>query len=662
MADLSVATLKLSEVPESFAFFATVLALKTNPVPFRAKYADLLGAMDGVRASNKQHEPEGVSTLWKACSSLPKSDRLYLPPFYGTKEAESVFQDLLRSLLSIDTKYNGRNYVLQGVIGVGKSLLLRAITIIGCLLLDVLVVFWDYQRESRGEPDHLATPAGLFKFILSANWENGVPAFPGWDVLSPPSQFTPQMDEGLPFAARGICICADEVNVLYTTSNNKRQVGIMSTLLALGKTPRTVVFISGSSSQLSERVFCSPDSCWAVAGYQNMNHRAFREINILPIRDLLQLKEYAHTRFSVQVDDFALAFTGGVGREVENWLESSELTTRTVLSNRIRKFVSTSSAATFFASYLLTPNMLHLDSEGKLLPASCGIIPSIPYPTALEKVHGITVQLLQQWEDESIILNRGSMIELLIPLSLEYIYEALHVNTHAAQIYALHVTLRGWSGMGSAVTTAEPLVLARFQKELDCAADGRVWELHVHDAVCCQDDVPLTPASLGALRGRLLRFRADKGGDAFMIDWDDADVHGKNSNSVMVELVVVQIKLGEKAAKSITAGVVETQLKNKGKGAEKKSRKSRVDDTTVAGIAVNLAHFAACVKGHLFNIFKNPKLHCEIADAILLTNKFMNQEARTLAVSADVASLLDDCALRIFDENEFNAKFADLYL
>eukprot|EP00047_Mylnosiga_fluctuans_P011082 m.268133 g.268133 ORF g.268133 m.268133 type:complete len:592 (+) comp34470_c0_seq1:183-1958(+) len=578
-----------------------------------------------------------VSRLCTACTTLPLLDPLYLPPLCGTADVEEALKGLHSALAHIDRKLCSGNLVLNGVVGVGKSTLLRAAAIFGCLLLDVPVVFWDYQREN--EFAEIPIPSQLLALLEETVWVNGIPAFPGWDYLRQGWVVRPSLVKlG---RARGVCVCADEVNVLYATADPLRSVGtkIMHNLLRLGKTPQTVVFITGSSSFLRDRFFCSSESEWS-RDYPNRNHSVFSIVKIQPIRDLVQLKAYVRTRYGVaDVDDTVLAHTGGVGRRVHVWLDSKR-PPKDSLAGAIALATQTSMGI-IFASHILAINGVLLNEHGRLLNLNSIPAVDLPYPLVADQATGLTWALLQQWEDAGIILQREERIELLIPAALESIHAALHRTDTATQTLGLRTVLRGWAHDGSAGGAAEPLVLARFREDLDYQSSN-IYLINVSNKALLVDGVKLTFDFLKASRRCLFRFAADKGSDAFMVDWaHDGDE---------VAATLLQIKLGERGM-SLPPGALETQMANKAAG-------RRVVDHSIAGVVVNFAHAAHALVTALKKICPNLK----ITRYVLITNKIIDAPARKLMQSISVMEQLNMVPIEVFDRELFDQRFATFVL
>ena len=56
----------------------------------------------------------------------------------------------------------------------------------------------------------------------------------------------------------------------------------MANILAMGKQPQVLVFLTGSSATLKSKFFCAEQSIWRQNGYHNMNHSVFAINDISP--------------------------------------------------------------------------------------------------------------------------------------------------------------------------------------------------------------------------------------------------------------------------------------------------------------------------------------------------------------------------------------------
>eukprot|EP00300_Choanocystis_sp_HF-7_P027523 c32657_g1_i1.p1 GENE.c32657_g1_i1~~c32657_g1_i1.p1 ORF type:complete len:639 (-),score=134.74 c32657_g1_i1:13-1683(-) len=523
----------------------------------------------------------------------------------------NTLRQLHGSQLQIEQKRSGGNLVLSGGVGVGKTTLLRATAIIGALLLDVLVILWDYERAS-GLLDiaNHPSPGAILELILQSSWDQDIPIaeiFSSWDqqcFLPWDWEAISRVKQKFPYA-KGICFLVDEVNKLYSSHEPVREVGrtFMNSFLNMGKQNLVQVVMTGSSVRLGEQLFCSVDSEWGVLGYPNMNNSVFVLRRLFPIRDLGILKAYVRTRFRLQeVSDMVLAETGGVGRRVENFILLGQHFHGTELQEAIEKY----RGAKILASAFLVQCGTFLD-QGKLRDDKLGDIPKIT-----NHCGDFDAQVLNVLQDEGHILMRNSYIELLVPRALELMHLTLNNDQESSMILGLRVTVRGWQGKGFAGAAAESLVVREFISELDIASA----EFDTIQMKKSKDDqkeyfmngskVPLTFLELRQKQKMLLRFAADNGTDCFFFNWPDDE----GADSQVVHVVLIQIKLGAKNSE-IYLGDLSKQLES--------LQNKRFLDNTLAGIIVKLERSFQTAQKMVISLA--PQMQCLCGGAFLLTNK-----------------------------------------
>ena len=102
---------------------------------------------------------EPCLSICKAASDLPNDHELYLPPLYPSDELKKLIVSTMCMASASHTSClgDGGNICLCGVVGVGKTTLLKIVALcITVLLPDVLPVEWSYAECSN--MDDVPTP------------------------------------------------------------------------------------------------------------------------------------------------------------------------------------------------------------------------------------------------------------------------------------------------------------------------------------------------------------------------------------------------------------------------------------------------------------------------------------------------------------------------
>lgn len=588
-------------------------------------------------------------SFWSIFSNLPHHNCLALPIFYDTIASREFVLQMSNLVRSIDQITSGGNLVFQGVVGVGKTTLLRFSAMYSLFMLDVLVVYWDYQSDAQ-----LFAPGDL---LLAALQMIDTKTFSPVASGNSPLMAAAVVAKGF----QGILFNADEINTLYIENESEKQKQgkkCISQLLCIGKTPCCLVFATGSSSQLRSRVFPKEGSLWHMAGYVSLNHSVFTIQNISPIRTVMELEKYYVARFKPPEDKVPvnlLMITGGVGRLLEAVSSSGNQHERN-LSSRIKNALERPQFRKF-ASLLFTECADLLECTDLLNPRRTFKDPNSIPAVKKDLLFGIfNESQLDEWEDSSLIFRNDvtGNVELLIPLFFLYIYEDLHRDAQAICSLGLRVTINGWKGHGSPGAAAEPMVchhvvqskwsvknVYNIENQQSIVITNSVPSLKVNDTVRFLSDCSLQKD----LCKRIIIVNKDTGIDGFEIDFEvDEDGICK------FHIRVFQIKLGEKKM-NITPGSLETQRKNL------MERQQKIDDGTIAGIIVKGE------KGirNIFGLLKAtwPAINFIVSEFLLVTNKRITPDGLKMATQENITTDSGNLSMNVIHSDDFYAYFPE---
>jgi hypothetical protein len=414
----------------------------------------------------------------------------------------------------------------------------------------------------------------------------------------------------------GILFLGDEINTVYHSSRTEaltlRGVECISQCLGLGRGACSFVILSGSTSQLTELVFCERESEWAKLGYSNLNNTVFVPRSLWPIRSLAQCKDYyRRLHDSDAPDDHLLSLTGGVGRALSTYSGAS------TCARESRAFESLVVQQPELACLLglvweTNKNAVKQNDQGHFELRDTAYVPIVDRTLVTDILNLPTLKL---WEDHSIILINQHSIELLVPQDLCDIASFMDTEQRLA-VWSLRVTLTGTANGG---LTSEPLV-CKHPATVSIGAHG-VTSCANHRRIQFVDGKPqfqgcANAPSIDDLFGHIIHASQDHGLDGFVLkkapEPDDLTgaVAALDVARRRVMISGLQFKLGSMDA-HITKGNYE------GKHAT---------DTTIAGI-VRKAHkgFGLVLNHYLQPLY--PDVNFTVDALHLVTNKLVNDAA-----------------------------------
>jgi hypothetical protein len=484
-------------------------------------------------------------------------------------------------------KISTGNLILHGVKGVGKTTLLQAASIFAWFELDMLAVAWNY--EGQADPTH---PYRLIPYALEL-------ARPDTPLSRTESYVRQAIDRKL----QGIILLLDEINDIFDPQVSPAvNLDIMSYLLELSKSRRYGIILTGSSSRLRQLLFHCPS--------KSLNSTVFGFVNVTPVREVSSLSKFIARRFPSQRHHHHVAtifaLTGGVGRKVDLYFSG-----RLDLLSTVVVKLQEDPVFLHFATLMWLQNQTNVKAGDPGNPSSLNdtvAIPSIRSNILGEKLQGC----LEQFQDDSLVLCMGDIVQLLVPQDLCLIHDYLHRDVAAVCQLGMRVTLKGWEGYGSAGAAAEPYVFYYIVRPLlkviyDFAAP---YEIRVRGsrAILLQNQADVSLISVPAIYNVLIQVSQDTGVDGVFL----RPIHESQGD---VGIHFLQVKLGA-FGKTITEGNLTTQRNNLKKNA------SRVDDATIAGIIVKAERGMKAVYDYLKQLF--PRVNFIPLEIYLVTNKAIN--------------------------------------
>jgi hypothetical protein len=285
-------------------------------VLFGSQPAEFLNIVESAKVMTDRLE--AAITIWTACTTcFPPHHPMHLPPLYMSMQIEDFLFTMLASLDALPHKVSGDggNFCIQGVIGVGKTTVLKAVAIVARFLLDYVPVYWNFDRNTLASN---LLPSTLIAQTISRHFPHAAESLQRFQQLASCSTDDAALTRhALALSPNPIIFLGDEIQSIYVQTNSPdcgHCKQIIQQLYNLGKMPKFRGLLTGSSSSLRQHLFNHPY-------FRSLNDSVYEMITILPIRQLDTLKSYVAKRYpplaqSIDVD-LLYNHTGGVGRHID---------------------------------------------------------------------------------------------------------------------------------------------------------------------------------------------------------------------------------------------------------------------------------------------------------------------------------------------------------
>jgi len=560
-------------------------------------------------------------SVWAKESSLPEV--ICLPPPYASASVQRVLRGHVSRLITAEPG-SGGNCILAGVVGVGKTTILKVCCMLHALRRpEYLVVYCDYEECDDPTP-YPPTPREALEHVLQ--WARGNRRAALTSATHTKRPYTRQY-------STLVGVYCDEINYFYVKEktfpgDHPRALWgqrCVQQLISLGKASSCMVMCTGSASELRSMLF--PYNAGPFSRYRSINNSVYYLLCVLPLRSSTSVLEFVASRYGLTLDkgDARELFhaTGGVARRIHEWWSQWRQSIETTRREAVGPILNALKYPTdrLHRSMLTFCGMMYArhgdgDDDGDGDERNQNVLPGIPCATIAS--FSITANALAQLKDAGIVFVSLAthQFEFLIPAALDVVRERFRRNAIARELNAMRTCLMGWESWWSTLAAAESLVLRYCLSESPKRPRKQV-KLTTRDGVVKVDDdhghvQPLRDVGISGLCGLIVCVAEDMGADAFLVS--------PGAKAGCYDVRAYQIQLGE-FKRSFNPGVLSTQRSRFGN--------STRDTTTIAGVIACLEVAWRAFRETLQAAFPGTKFR--LTEATLLSNKRVDAGALSRA-------------------------------
>lgn len=487
-------------------------------------------------ASHEDVATEAAESLWEACAALDDRHPLNLPRFYGSDRTKTLLEAIVAQLRQCSSATTAGNIIVHGVVGVGKTTMLRAAAILGMLVFDVFCFLWDFSTD-RGTSTVESSPCGVMRRqVVEVLGGDELLVRVGESITATLDAVTTAVVERDSAFTNGIAVLFDEINVVYRADPAWAKICVRE-LLNIGKRSGWLGVLTGSAHKLRDMVFCQ---CAPWEEWESLNHSVYTLHGVYPIRTHDAMVEYYCSRFDVAPEGVParlFAVTGGVGRLADVAHRAGD-SVDTLAKDRKRAVEDELDKRSFqrVASLFVEANAAMLTGLD-LTDDEC--VPRVDRSEAIVTAR-VSPPEITQWIDNGLLYEPagGGSLELLCPIDLEVMARWLRRDQDAELVHTLRAATRSFQS-GSAGAGAEvPLLLRLAPTQFEGAEYG--GDLVTTDGVHAIEgpdggSVALAGLGLAGLAGKIYQRKQDHGVDGWLLQAAPGGSYA---------LFGVQIKLG----------------------------------------------------------------------------------------------------------------------
>lgn len=288
-----------------------------------------------------EHKLEFIEIAYLVWDTLTRAEGAFrLLHAYKSSKVEDVLRRCLSRLIALSHLPVGDNMVLNGIPGVGKTLILDVLGVVStCHLPHSIPIYWIYENITTLFTTSISayslTRAARFLFTMDVIEIEKIESF---------ASFANDCINDVSATCTAQCVFLfDEFTKLYqqtedSTSNYQKR--LLEEYRAIARNGN--VFFALAASHIDVKKYIFRGNVYVdQLNYPDLNNSLFIAHEIHPIRDIKAFSQYWQTQFgqlfSPEQAQKYYEVTGGVGRDIQNYHVSSEIPLfdfRNFISNR----------------------------------------------------------------------------------------------------------------------------------------------------------------------------------------------------------------------------------------------------------------------------------------------------------------------------------------